>query len=71
MKRKGDTAQRWLFVDNTTKGKLPFIRGESSFKGMVPGMIENITKPHDEKQNQGDTQQKNISYLMMGASFSV
>ena len=41
-KRKGDTAQRWLFVDNTTKGKLPFIRGESSFKGMVPGMIENI-----------------------------
>ena len=42
VKRKGDTAQRWLFVDNTTKGKLPFIRGETQFKGMVPGMIENI-----------------------------
>jgi hypothetical protein len=35
-------AQRWLFIDNTTKGKLPFIRGESSFKGIVPGMLENI-----------------------------
>lgn len=40
--RKGLTAQRWLHVDNTTKGKLPFIRGQSSFRGIVPGMIENI-----------------------------
>ena len=40
--KKGLQAPRWLFVDNTTKGKLPFIRGESSFKGIVPGMIENI-----------------------------
>ena len=42
VKNKNQTAKRYLFVDNTTKGKLPFIRGESSFKGMVPGMIENI-----------------------------
>ena len=42
VKRKGQTAKRYLFVDNTTKGKLPFIRGEHSFRGMVPGMIENI-----------------------------
>jgi hypothetical protein len=42
VKNKNQTAKRYLFVDNTTKGKLPFIRGESSFRGMVPGMIENI-----------------------------
>ena len=42
VKNKKQTAKRYLFVDNTTKGKLPFIRGEHSFRGMVPGMIENI-----------------------------
>ena len=42
VKNKNQTAKRYLFVDNTTKGKLPFIRGEHSFRGMVPGMIENI-----------------------------
>lgn len=40
--KKGLEAKRYLHIDNTTKGKLPFIRGESSFKGIVPGMLENI-----------------------------
>ena len=36
------TASRYLWLDNTTKGKLPFISGKSPFKGLVPGMIENL-----------------------------
>tara|TARA_B100000424_G_C22944006_1_gene502323 strand:+ start:643 stop:1401 length:759 start_codon:yes stop_codon:yes gene_type:complete len=42
--RAGLKADRYLFFDNTTKGDIPFIRGKSSFKGLVPGMIENITE---------------------------
>lgn len=33
---------RYLWFDNTTKGKIPFISGKSPFKGLVPGMIENL-----------------------------
>tara|TARA_B100001989_G_C24470889_1_gene429139 strand:- start:116 stop:874 length:759 start_codon:yes stop_codon:yes gene_type:complete len=42
--KKGLKADRYLYLDNTTKGNIPFIRGKSSFKGLVPGMIENITE---------------------------
>ena len=35
-------AARYLWIDNTTKGKLPFISGKSPFKGLVPGMMENM-----------------------------
>jgi len=38
----GGKAERYLWLDNTTKGKLPFISGKSPFKGLVPGMIENL-----------------------------
>ena len=40
-KHKG-TVDRYLWVDNTTKGKNPFGRGSTPFKGLVPGMIENL-----------------------------
>ena len=42
--KKDLKADRYLYLDNTTKGNIPFIRGKSSFKGLVPGMIENITE---------------------------
>jgi hypothetical protein len=35
-------ADRYLWLDNTTKGKIPFISGKSPFKGLVPGMMENM-----------------------------
>ena len=38
----GGKADRYLWLDNTTKGNLPFISGKSPFKGLVPGMIENL-----------------------------
>ena len=31
-----------MYIDNTTKGKIPFVRGKTSLKGLVPGMIESI-----------------------------
>jgi len=33
---------RYLWLDNTTKGKNPFGRGTTPFKGLVPGMLENM-----------------------------
>jgi len=36
-------ADRYLWLDNTTKGKIPFISGKSPFKGLVPGMMENLS----------------------------
>lgn len=33
---------RYLWIDNTTKGKNPFGRGSTPFKGLVPGMLENM-----------------------------
>ena len=41
-KATGGKAERYLWLDNTTKGNLPFISGKSPFKGLVPGMIENL-----------------------------
>ena len=40
--RQGLKADRYIYFDNRTKGKLPFIRGTTGFKGLVPGMLENI-----------------------------
>lgn len=37
-----DKADRYLWIDNTTKGKNPFGRGSTPFKGLVPGMLENL-----------------------------
>jgi len=37
-----DKADRYLWIDNTTKGKNPFGRGKTPFKGLVPGMLENM-----------------------------
>lgn len=42
--RSGLTADRYLWFDNRTKGKVPFIRGSTGFKGLVPGMLENIAE---------------------------
>ena len=38
------TKPRFLFFDNRIKGNVPFIRGQSQFKGLVPGMLENIVE---------------------------
>lgn len=40
-KVKGNV-DRYLWIDNTTKGKNPFGRGSTPFKGLVPGMLENM-----------------------------
>ena len=40
-KSKGNV-DRYLWIDNTTKGKNPFGRGKTPFKGLVPGMLENM-----------------------------
>tara|TARA_B100001094_G_C17920302_1_gene665605 strand:- start:238 stop:846 length:609 start_codon:yes stop_codon:yes gene_type:complete len=40
-KSKGKV-DRYLWIDNTTKGKNPFGRGSTPFKGLVPGMLENM-----------------------------
>jgi len=40
-KEKGNV-DRYLYIDNTTKGKNPFGRGSTPFKGLVPGMLENL-----------------------------
>ena len=42
-KYRGKNVKRYLYVNNTPTGKIPLIPGKSAyFKGLLPGMVENM-----------------------------
>lgn len=42
--KKGNVVDRYLYVNNVPDGSLPFISGGSDFRGLIPGIVGNITE---------------------------